>query len=175
MGIFDQLKDFAEDNIPGAAGGLGALGAVQGAIFPQEMVNLQDQAKNLQEQISNFIQQIQAQTIQPGELVHIRTGLHSLFMHLIEGGEPVPSPAKVAMIKAMPQYAEVKSKYSELEAQLIDLERQYLHCTYGFQMPDGQIITPDPNWSKEQWDQARDQSMHQTARCWLDSDRTQYV
>ena len=74
-----------------------------------------------------------------------------------------------------PLHAQLKAKFPGFEARMAKLEKRYGQCTFGHQMADGKILALTIDWSYEQWMAITDKSKHQTARCWLDDDRSSYL
>lgn len=170
MGLLDQIN-----NLSGKLNQAKQFVAAAGkTVFPTELQNLIDYDAALQKKITEFIPNPN-KTLCAKDLVFLRLGLMTHFTHLIQGGEPLPPAATKAVILAHPSYQTVKQNYQNLDQQVSALEEKHLGCVFGYQQPDGSIVKPDTSWSEEQHAQVRSQALHQTARCWLTSDKSQYV
>ncbi len=131
------------------------------SLMPVPLNNMIKTAANIQEKIT-------AMQASPssGDVTHLRTYMMSYYGNLMNGGDPAPEALEAAAIKLMPEYKELVAGYPALHQALAALEMQIEQCTFGYQMADGTIYAPDVNWTSEQWESMREQSVDQTARCW---------
>ena len=181
MGLFDQLKNLAgqtgQNPLTQAAQSMENVGgSILHVGLPQELQNLQTTNTQLAQRLTELEAGLANGTIQPSELIFVRTDLQGHFGHLQAGGMPPPSSALIATeIKAHPLYATVKSNYAQLETHMHALEQKYLGCSFGYQLADGTVQAPTMDWTEDQWHTIQAQSRDQTSRCWLDADRSQYA
>lgn len=176
MGFLDKFRNLAQDaGLGEVATGIQSLESASGLVMPNELVNMMTLHKDLDAKVTALAATLSADPAQTNDLSGLRTMLMDQYRHLRSGGDPAPEPLVAARIKAMPQYHDLVSNFPTLQTKLAALEDQYLKCTFGYQLPDGTISVPDLSWSDEQWQQITEQSLHQTPRCWLVADRTQYA
>jgi hypothetical protein len=177
MGILDDLKNTAS-SLPGVSKVVNSVEPVANAVFPQALSNLQAAHGEIAQKINDLGQELSQNpgvTSNFGDITQLRTLLMNHYTNLQAGGEPAPDPITKVRIKAMPQYPVVMSGYDDLNQKLASIEKTYQGCTFGYQLTDGSIAVPSSSWMEEQWQQTVTQSKDQTPRCWLDSDRTQYI
>lgn len=176
MGFLDNLRNAAQNaGLGGVASGLSELETAGNLVKPQALTNLELANQQMGERITALETALPSDPSQVGELSGLRTLMMDQYRHIREGGTPAPDAVTAVRIKAMPQYQQVVADFGPLQARLAALEVQYLHATFGYQQPDGQILVPDLAWSDKQWQDIVAQSLQQTPRSWLQSDPTQYV
>lgn len=149
------------------------LSNLTNAVVPIEIQNLKKSHDRLNEDITKIENEgIPADNPQAlMAITHLRTFLMTHFGHLIRGGEPEP----VVGGKNHPLYIEVKKGFTDLDNRLSALEQKYQNCSFGYQTTDGQILKPTLDWTEDEWLQIKNSSRDQLARCWLNSDKNQYV
>ena len=149
------------------------LSDLTNAVVPIEIQNLKKSHDRLNEDITKIEQEgIPANNPQAlTAITHLRTFLMTHYGHLVRGGDPEP----VIGGKNHPLYIEVKNGFTDLDNRLSALEQKYQNCTFGYQTPDGQILKPSLDWTENQWLQIKNSSKDQLARCWLNTDKNQYV
>lgn len=176
MGLLDSLRDAAQNaGLGEVAEGINAVESVQHAVMPQELLNMVQLSQRLNEQLSQLEATLASDPTGVGDLSGLRTSLMDQYRHIRSGGDPAPDALRATQIKAMPQYAQVVAEFAPLSQRLAVLEKQYTSCVFGYQGPDGTIQPPNLSWTDEQWQQIEAAALHQTPRCWLTADPTQYA
>lgn len=165
MGLFDSLSDAINS-------GANDLKAIQNIALPPEIENL----KKADDAIAQKLVELESATNLEGnrqaqdQIIYLRTSLMTHFGHLVRGGDPEP----VVGGKMHPLYKTVADAFADRDSRVAALEKKYFGCTFGYQMPDGQIEQPALDWSEEEWFKIKSQSKDQLARCWVDTDHSQY-
>jgi hypothetical protein len=165
MSLFDSFSKAVSAVTGGNLGGMASL------VTPVELTNLEQAQALITEKITAAETEVPA----PSELTHLRTFLTAQYGHLLDGGEPAPDALLAARIKADPRFGQLCTQYALLQQRLALLEQQHLQCTFGYQMADGSIVVPDVQWSREELERVRAGAVQQTARCWMNADRSQFV
>lgn len=133
-----------------------------GVLPPVPLKNMIATEVNLKQHIAGL-----QETPPRGDLTHIRTYLMSYYGHLMQGGDPVPSPSDLEDIVKHPEYARLIAEYPALQEALAALELARLGGVFGYKMADESILPPDINWLPEQWKEVREKSIDKTARLWI--------
>jgi len=160
-----QIMDFLKNILSGVQ-------TMKNTVLPQEIQNMQKLHDNIKNQIEEIERSgLANQTAQAKMRIGtLRATLYSHYKHLRQGGEIAPREA----YKMHPLFIQMAREYPSLQERLSKIEKFYLGCTFGYQMPDGSIQPPELEWNDEGLKKIEAQAVHHTARLWYNDNKGQY-
>jgi len=123
--------------------------------------------KTESEQVSKLISGLEADakagTLNVDKLKAKRTiNMNFHFIHVIQGG----TQGQCESCKQSAVWTSVRDAYAGFEKRMQALERTYLKCTWGFMMPNGNVTSPDGDWSFAEYEALRKKAKQQQMKCW---------